>query len=89
MIRQDAINSAQNALFIVDISNKEGKTLFYKKFKVKKLPDDMIGQWKKESIGFKLPELTKDMASIKFYIWNVSKGSFMVDDLGIQMYKYN
>jgi hypothetical protein len=89
MIRQDAINSAQNALFIVDISNKEGKTLFYKKFKVKKLPDDMIGQWKKESIGFKLPEISKDMASIKFYIWNVSKGSFMVDDLGIQMYKYN
>ena len=83
------INAAKDALFIVDISNDEGETIFYKKFKVKKLPDDIVGEWQKESIGFKLPELTEDMVQIKFYIWNISKQNFFVDDSEIKIYEYN
>jgi hypothetical protein len=89
MILQNEANAAGNALFIVDISGKEGKTIFYKKFKVKKLPDEVTFKWKKEHIGFKLPEIKGEMEKIKFYIWNVSGESFMVDDLSIKIYEYH
>ena len=89
MVLENKINAAKDALFIVDISNAEGQNIFYKKFKVKKLPDDIVGEWRKESIGFKLPELTDDMVQIKFYIWNISKQNFFVDDSEIKIFEYN
>jgi len=89
MILQDKANAAEEALFIVDISARDGKTIFYKKFKVKKLPDEATGAWKKEHIGFKLPEITNEMEKIKFYIWNVAGEPFMVDDLAIEIYEYH
>lgn len=89
MIMQNEANAAGDALFIVDISGRDGKTIFYKKFKVKKLPDEVTYEWKKEHIGFKLPEITQEMEKIKFYIWNVAGATFMVDDLSIQIYEYH
>ena len=89
MVFEKEQNAAIDALFIMDISNNEGQTIFYKKFHVKKLPDDIVGEWQKESIGFKLPELTTDMAQIKFYIWNVGKQGFLLDDLVIIIHEYN
>lgn len=89
MILKNEPNAAINALFIVDISNTEGQTIFYKKFKVKKLPDKTVGEWRNESIGFKLPEIIEDMVQIKFYIWNVKKNDFFVDDLEINIHEYN
>ena len=89
MILENKTNAAIDALFIVDISNNEGQTIFYKKFKVKKLPDDIVGEWQKESIGFKLPEPTDDMVQIKFYIWNIEHSSFLVDEMNIRFYTYH
>jgi len=73
----------------VDISDTTGKTVFYKKFNVKKLPEGRANEWAQESIGFKLPIITSEMAKIKFYIWNIGKENVMVDDLSIQLYRYN
>lgn len=89
MIYQNRAHAADDALFVVDISDKAGKTVFYKKFNVKKLPDDLTNEWAQESIGFKLPPVTPEMVKIKFYIWNIGKNKMMVDDLGIQLYEYN
>jgi len=89
MVFEKEQNAAIDALFIVDISNNEGQTIFYKKFQVKKLPDDIVSEWQKESIGFKLPELTDDMVQIKFYVWNVGKQVFLLDDLVIKIHEYN
>lgn len=89
MLLENKINAAIDALFIVDISNNEGQTIFYKKFQVKKLPDDIVGEWQKESIGFKLPELIEDMVQIKFYIWNINRQDFLLDDLMIRIHEYH
>lgn len=89
MILQNKAHAAEKTLFVVDISEKAGKTVFYKKFNVKKLPDDHVNEWAQESIGFKLPIITSEMAKIKFYIWNLGKEKIMVDDLSIQFYEYN
>ncbi len=82
-------NSASKALFVVDISDTSGKTVFYKAFKVKRLPDDLTNKWRAGSIGFKLPLITDDMTKIKFYIWNKDKQEFYINALALKFYTYN
>ncbi len=89
MIFEKQANATLNALFVVDISNKKGETLFYKKFKVKKLPDKVTGQWRPEHIGFNLPEIEKNMIYIKLYIWNLPRTNFLLDDLNLKIYSYH
>lgn len=89
MLFQNEAKAADNALFVVDISSNNGETVFYKKFKVNKLPNDIINKWDKESISFKLPEITNEMTKMKFYIWNLEGKTFLVDDLSIRFYEYH
>ena len=81
-------NAALKALFVVDISDKLGEHVFYKAFGIKPLPNDDINIWKEGSIGFKLPQITDDMYSIKFYIWNAEKQSYLLDDIKLKFYTY-
>ncbi len=82
------LNSALKALFVVDISDAKSN-IFYKAFKVKKIPNQKTGIWNVSHIGFKLPEITNDMQYIKLYIWNAGKQNFHIDDLSIEFYTYN
>jgi len=88
MIFEKQPNAAVNALFVVDINNQKGETLFYKAFKVKKLPDELTQQWRMEHIGFKLPEITEDMTQVKFYIWNIKHTDFLIDNMQLSVYEY-
>ena len=81
-------NSASQALFVVDVTDVSGKTVFYKAFKIKRLPDETTGIWKSGRIGFKLPEIKDDMISIKFYIWNKDKQEFYINSLGLRFFTY-
>jgi len=81
-------NSASEALFVVDVSDDAGKNVFYKAFKIKRLPDKTTGIWKPGHIGFKLPEIKDDMSKIKFYIWNKDKQEFYINSLGLKFYTY-
>ncbi|MBC8320744.1 MAG: hypothetical protein H8E34_08480 [Bacteroidetes bacterium] len=82
-------NAALSAVFVVDISDTTGNTVFYKAFRIKHLPDDSVSEWKMGSIGFKLPEIKGNMAYIKFYIWNIEKQTYLLDDLSMKFYTYN
>jgi hypothetical protein len=81
-------NAAIGALFVIDIKDLKGKTEFYKTFRIKRLPDNTTGVWRKGSIGFKLPVLTPNSATIKMYIWNRDAQTFYLDDLQIALYTY-
>ena len=89
MIYEKEPDATTEALFITDVTDKRGETLFYKKFKVKKLPDKIVRQWRPEHIGLKLPEITDDMKQIKFYIWNFPHTGFLIDDMRVAIYTYN
>jgi len=82
-------NASLKALFVVDINDTNGSSVFYKAFRVKQLPDNINQSWQEGSIGFKLPEITENMAYIKFYIWNVKKQTYLLDDLTIQLSTYS
>lgn len=82
-------NASLKALFVVDIVDTLGASVFYKAFRVKHIPDDNSQTWEEGTIGFKLPEITDNMAYIKFYIWNVAKQTYLLDDLTIQLYTYS
>lgn len=81
-------NTAIDALFVVDIANERGENLFYKAFRVKRLPDEESNIWRYGHIGFKLPEITSDMSKIKFYIWNKNKQEFYINSLGLHFYTF-
>jgi len=85
---ETAPNSAKKALYIMDIKNAEGKTMFYKSAALKQIPDDIIDEWRKSETGVKIPEIINDYYSIKIYIWNVGKSDFLVDDFNLDFYEY-
>jgi len=82
-------NVARNAMFVMDIQNAEGKSIFYKTAKLKKMPDEINSQWRKFSTGFKLPAITREHYSLKIYIWNTDKQHFMIDDFRIRFFQYS
>ena len=81
-------NSAINTVFVVDISDSIPKSIFYKTFRIKAIPNKITNEWKDASIGFKLPLITNDMQQIKLYIWNVDKKAYYLDDLSIEFFTY-
>jgi len=82
-------NSASRAVFVVDISDTGNKSVFYKTFKIKRLPDKQTDTWRKGHIGFKLPGITGDMKTIRFYIWNREKKEFYINSLGLRFYTFS
>ena len=81
-------NAAQNCLFVVDISSTNTKPVFYKTFRLKRLPDEQTATWRKGKIGFKLPEIKPEMNKITLYIWNKNKHRLLLDSLDIGFYTY-
>jgi len=73
----------------LDISDSVGANIFYKAFHIKRLPDNVVGEWQTGSIGFNIPTITDEMASMKFYIWNSNKQVYYLDDLSIKLYTYS
>ncbi|PLX11111.1 MAG: hypothetical protein C0598_08880, partial [Marinilabiliales bacterium] len=87
--KEESPNSAKKALYTIDISNINGKTLFYKASNIKQVPDEITGQWRKSETGVKLPLITDQHHSIKLYIWNKEKSNFLIDDFNLDFYEYN
>lgn len=81
-------DAALGAVFVVDIGDDNHHNIFYKAFNIKKLPNNTTNKWIMGEIGFKLPEITKEMSYIKLYIWNVEKKSFYLDNLNVEFYTY-
>lgn len=82
-------NASSGALFVADVSDSAGKTVFYKAFHIKRLPDKKTGIWRDGSIGFKLPRITPGMEKIKFYIWNRDKHTFYLKSIRLRLFKYS
>ncbi len=89
MYYESTQNSAVKAVFVVDIRDTTENSVFYKAFRIKSLPDDVINVWQEGSIGFKLPEIAPDMKYIKFYVWNVDKQTYFLDDLSLKLFTYS
>jgi hypothetical protein len=85
---EEVPNAAMEALFVVDISSQSDELLFYKTFQIKRLPDQITGQWRDGQIGFKLPEITPQMHKLKCYIWNKGRMPMYLDHLSIDFYTY-
>jgi hypothetical protein len=81
-------NAALGANFVVDISDENEQLLFYKTFRLKRLPDDVTSKWRDGSIGFKLPEITPKMDRIKLYIWNGDKQKIFIERMDVRFYTY-
>ncbi len=88
MVFEPTLNAAKNALFIMDIQDKKGKTIFYKGANLKQVPDNKTNKWVEMSTGIKLPHLNDKHYLVKIYVWNPEESEFIIDDLGIEFYEY-
>lgn len=79
-------NAARGAVFIADILDDRYRSLYYRNFKLKTIPDHVTGQWRVAETGFRLPLLYDDAHQIRFYIWNKDQGSFYLDDMEIKIF---
>ncbi len=86
---EEYIDAALQTVFVVDIRNNEDESVFYKTFKLKRLPDNSAFIWKEGSIGFKLPIIGSDMDYIKFYLWNTEEQSYNLDNIKVELYTYD
>ena len=88
MVFEPKPNAAKNALFIMDIQDKQGNTVFYKGANLKQVPDNKTNKWHKMSTGFKLPHLNKKHYLVKIYVWNPKKTDFVIDNFEVKFYRY-
>ena len=88
MVFEPSENTARNALFVMDIQNSKGETIFYKKANIKQLADDRTNEWNIHSTGFKLPTLGPEHHLIKIYVWNTQGENFFMDDFKIGFHSY-
>lgn len=88
MVFEAETNAAKDALFIMDIQDQKGKTVFYKTANLKQIPSSRTNNWYKMNTAFKLPYLTEKHSFIKIYIWNKDKTEFLIDDFKIEFYEY-
>jgi hypothetical protein len=79
-------NSARGAIFIADVLDSQYRSLYYRNFRLKSVPDRITGQWRGAETGFRLPFLYEDAYQIRFYIWNKDQGSFFLDDMEIKIF---
>jgi len=89
MLFEPQLNSGKNALFIMDIQNLQGKTIFYKRAKLKQIPSETTHKWIMVSTGFQIPLLSEEHYLVKIYVWNLHKTNFLIDDLKVKFYEYN
>ncbi|NOX84692.1 MAG: hypothetical protein GXO86_01810 [Chlorobi bacterium] len=82
-------DAALTALFVVDVSGKKGERLFYKAFRMKRLPDQRTGEWREGSIGFKLPVITPETDKMVFYVWNKDKQTFYINRIALKLFTYS
>jgi len=81
-------NAALHALIVMDITDQQQNHIFYKAFRFKRLPDKRANEWRETSLGFKIPPIQPDYHRIKFYVWNKNKEHYLLDDLGIEFFRY-
>ena len=81
-------NAVRDALFVAEVNGSNGKRLFYKAFRIKRLPDDKTGIWRNGHIGFKLPPVTPATGNMKFYIWNKNGQTFYLRQITLKLFTY-
>lgn len=79
------ISHKNEALFVVDIMDEEGKNYHYYTFPIRAIPPSVIGEWKKETYQIEVPQLHKIGDRIKVYIWNKTNEKFLVDSLRLKV----
>jgi len=74
-----------NSMFVFSIVDGN-KQIAYESFSFKSLPDSVYGIWRNEKVGFKIPDMTGDIGTMKFYIWNKEGNQYLIDDMEIKIY---
>lgn len=79
--------SANQALYVIDIRNKENDLLYYYTFKLLDTPNSDVCEWKTSTYSFVLPKMRNAGDKIFIYVWNQKQQHFLIDDFSLDFYK--
>lgn len=86
MFRELDWNAALQSVLVYAAENESNETVFYKTFKLKQMPDDIVDDWRNATFGFKVPAWNEALHQLKVYVWNQEQGLFQLDDFDIAFY---
>lgn len=84
--RENETNAAKDALLVYAVSDQMQQVIFYKTFRIKKMPDEVTSIWRLFETGFRVPAWSGADAEIKVYIWNKERKPFQIDDFVVSFY---
>jgi hypothetical protein len=82
------INACQKALVIITYIDAYGSSYFSNSLRINDLPRGKIYQWNTFTYTLSLPAIKSKTDTIKVYIWNIDKRSFLLDDFSLKFFHY-
>ena len=83
----DSLPAASNqAMLVINIDSINRSYNFYTAFRLNDIPSTGSGSWRYMHYSINLPKIINPKAILKLYLWNPGKGTFLVDDVEINIY---
>jgi len=80
-------DASLKARLVVEIKFKNGRSYFYKTFRLSDLPQENYKEWEDFEISFQLPKILTPDDIITLFIWNTDKKMFYVDDMKVGFFE--
>jgi hypothetical protein len=83
------LNACKKALFICTVEDSSGVSDWHSAVSLNELPSDKTDVWRLREFGFRLPERDIKYKTVRFYLWNQEKKSFIITRFEIDFHRIN
>jgi hypothetical protein len=80
-------DAAKEALVIMHVTYPNTKKDFFYTIKVNELPQNNTMTWREWNYSIELPKILYPNYKLTFYVWNITKQKFYIDDLDVKIYE--
>jgi len=80
-------NSASDALLVMHLTYPNSKKYFYYTFKINELEQNNYNVWRRWHYTVDIPTPLYPNYKLCFYIWNINKQEFYIDDFSLKVYR--
>lgn len=82
-----AMNEAKDALVVVHLTYPNTKKDFFYTFPVNELPQKNSMTWREWNYSIELPKIQYPNYKLFFYVWNIKRQKFYIDDFDVTIYE--
>ena len=81
------VNDAKDALVVVHLTYPNTKKDFFYTFPVNELPQPNAMTWREWNYSIELPKILYPTYKLTFYVWNIKRQKFYIDDIDVKIYE--